>query len=99
MIDLSGTSGVAETERCALILRDLLHQAEKLTGARLADPNFVCELEDPHRLKDPQRAQRITVGDVFGALKTHRQMALGAEVVNLIGLHLLDDPDQVGAVG
>ena len=26
-------------------------------------------------------------------------MALGTEVVNLIGLHLLDDPDQVGAVG
>ena len=26
-------------------------------------------------------------------------MALGAEVVDLIGLHLLDDPDQVGAVG
>ena len=26
-------------------------------------------------------------------------MALGAEVIDLIGLHLLDDPDQVGAVG
>jgi hypothetical protein len=26
-------------------------------------------------------------------------MALGTEVVDLIGLHLLDDPDQVAAVG
>ena len=26
-------------------------------------------------------------------------MALGTEVANLIGLHLLDDADQVGAVG
>ncbi len=26
-------------------------------------------------------------------------MALGAKVVDLIRLHLLDDPDQVGAVG
>ena len=26
-------------------------------------------------------------------------MALGTEVVDLVGLHLLDDPDQVGAVG
>ena len=26
-------------------------------------------------------------------------MALGAEVVNLIGLHLLDDPLQVAAIG
>ena len=29
----------------------------------------------------------------------HRHMALGAQVVDLIGLHLLDDPDQVGAGG
>ena len=36
---------------------------------------------------------------VYSALKTHRDMALGAEVIDLIGLHLLDDPDQVGAVG
>jgi len=26
-------------------------------------------------------------------------MAVGTKVVDLIGLHLLDDPDQVGAVG
>ena len=26
-------------------------------------------------------------------------MALGAKVINLIGLHLLHDPNQVGAVG
>ena len=32
------------------------------------------------------------------ALKTHRYMTLGAEVINLIRLHLLDDPNQIGAV-
>jgi len=28
----------------------------------------------------------------------HRHVALGAQVVDLIRLHLLDDPDQIGAV-
>ena len=53
---------------------------------------------NPHRLKNAKRAQRIAVGGVFRAVKTHCHMALGTEVVNLIGLHLLDDPDQVGTV-
>ena len=40
------------------------------------------------------RCWRCTPG-----LKTHRHMALGAEVIDLIRLHLLDDPNQIGAVG
>jgi hypothetical protein len=80
-------------------VRDLLHQAVELTGAGLVDPRFCGEPQDPHRLQDPQRAQRIAVGGVLRALKAHRHMALGAEVVDLIRLHLLDDADQVGAIG
>jgi len=60
---------------------------------------FVGEPHDPHRLQDPQRAQRVAVGGVLRTLKAHRYMALSAEVVDLMRLHLLDDPDQVGAVG
>ena len=91
--------GAARIEGRALLLRDFLHQAVELTGARLIDARFLSQPQDPHRLQDPQRAQSIAVGCVLRTLKTHRHMALGAEVVNLIGLHLLDDPDQVGAVG
>ena len=98
-IELRDAVGAARIERRALLLRDLLHQAVELTGARLVDPGFFGEPQDPHRLQDPQRAQRIAVGGVLRALKAHRHMALGTEVVDLIGLHLLDDPDQVGAVG
>ena len=56
------------------------------------------ELENPHRFENPERAEGIDVGGVFRALETHRHMALGAEVVDLIGPHLLDDPLQVAAV-
>lgn len=98
-IELRHAVGAARIEGCALLMRDLLHQAVELTGARLIDQGFFGEPQDQHRLQDPQRAQRIVVGGVLRAIKTHRRMALGAEVVNHIRLHLLDDPDQVGAVG
>ena len=98
-IELCYAIGAARIKRRALLLGNFLHQAIELTGAGLVDPRFVCEPQDAHSLQDPQRAQRITIGCVFRALKTHRNMALSAKVVNLIGLHLLDDPDQVGAVG
>ena len=70
-----------------------------LTGARLINPRFCGKTQDPHSFQNPQRTKRITVGGVLRTLKTHRYMTLGTEVVNLIRLHLLDDPDQVGAVG
>jgi len=62
--------GAARKEGCALLLRDLLHQAIELTSARLVDPCFLGESQDPHRLQDPQRAQRIAVGGVLRTLKT-----------------------------
>ena len=86
-------------ERSGLLLRYLLYQAVELAGAGLVDACLFSKPQNPHRLQDPQSAQRIAVSSVFRTLKTHRYMALGAEVINLIGLHLLDDPDEVGAVG
>ena len=80
-------------------MRHLLHKAVELTGARLVDPGFLREPQYAHRLENPQRSQRIAVGRVFGRFKAHRHMALGAKVINLIRLHLLDDPNQVGAIG
>ena len=43
--------------------------------------------------------QAVDIGGVLGALEAHRHMAHGRQVVDLVGLHLLDDADQVGAVG
>jgi hypothetical protein len=59
---------------------------------------FSGEAEHPHSFQDAQGAERDAVRRVFRRLKANRHVALGAQVVDLIGLHLLDDPDQVGAV-
>ena len=42
---------------------------------------------------------RVGIGGVFGGLEAHLHMALGGEIVDFGRLHLLDDADQVGAVG
>ena len=97
-IKLRDAVRTAWIERCALLLRNLLHQAVELAGAGLVDPRFFREPQDTHCLKNPQHSQCITVGGVLRALKAHRYVALGAEVIDLIRLHLLDDPNQVGAV-
>ena len=98
-IELRDAIGAARVERRVLLLRCLLHQAEELTGACLIDPGLLREAQNPHCLQYSQRAQSVAVGGVFRTLKTHSHMALGTEVIDLIGLHLLNDPDQVGAIG
>ena len=53
------------------------------------------------KLNRPESASTkgIAVSGVLRTLKAHRHVALGAKVVNLVRLHLLDDPDQIGAIG
>ena len=78
---------------------DFLHQAVELRGGGLVDAGFVCQSADAHRFKDAQGAEGIHVGGVFRCLEAHCHMALGAKVMNLIRLNLLNHPDQVVAVG
>ena len=98
-IELRDAVGTTRIEGRALLLRNLLHKAIELASARLIDPGFLSKAQYPNRLQNPQRAQRIAIGGVFRALKAHRHMALSAEVINLIWLDLLDDPNQVCAIG
>ena len=44
-------------------------------------------------------ADGVGIGGVFGGLEAHLHVALGGEIVDLGRLDLLDDADQVGAVG
>ncbi len=44
-------------------------------------------------------AQRVRVGGVLGLLEAHRDVALRGEVVDLVGLDLLDDALQARGVG
>ena len=43
--------------------------------------------------------EAVGVGGVFGRVEADLDVALGGQVVDLVGLHLLDDADQVGGVG
>ena len=80
-------------------MRDLLHEAVELGGGGLIDAGFLGEAADADCLEDPQGAEGVDVGGVFRGLETHGHMALSAEVVDLIGLYLLDDSLEVAAVG
>lgn len=55
--------------------------------------------EEANRLEQPQRSHRIDIGGILGALEAHRNMALGAEVVNLVRLDLGKDTGEVRTVG
>ena len=55
--------------------------------------------EDADRFEQPQRAERVGIGGIFRRLEADLHMALRGEIVDLVGLDLLDDADQVGGVG
>jgi hypothetical protein len=68
-------------------------------GAGLVEAGLLLQAEDADGFEHAQRAQGIGVGGVFGFLEAHGDVALRGEVVDLVGLHLLDDAHQAGAVG
>ncbi len=98
-IHLGHRVGAAGIEGRGFLLGDLLHQAIELAGAGLVDAGFIGEAKHPHGFQDAQGAEGVAIGGVFRRFEAHRHMALGAQVIDLIRLHLLDDPDQVGGIG
>jgi hypothetical protein len=55
--------------------------------------------EDAQRLEQAQRPQRVGIRSVLGGLEADLHVALRRQVVDLVGLRLLDQADQVGGVG
>ena len=80
-------------------MRNLLHKAVQLTGAGLINPSLICQPKDPDSFQNTKCAESITVGRVLRCFETDRNMALCTKVVDLIRLNLLNDPNQIGAVG
>ena len=89
----------AGTERRRLVLRSRLRIAEELRGRCLVEADRVGSIQNPQRLQQPQRAECIAVGGVLRCLEAHLDVALGGEVVDLVGSDLLDQPDQAGGIG
>lgn len=52
-----------------------------------------------NRIKEPQRADRVHIARVLGHLETYHDMALRAEVIDLIGLNFFDEAAHIARVG
>ena len=75
--------------------------AEHLRGGRLveADLSFAVVHVITERIEQAQRAERVDVGRVLRLIEGDAHMRLGAEVVDLVGLDLLDGRAQGHPVG
>jgi hypothetical protein len=98
-IDLGGAIGRARIERRGFRLRNLLDLAEHFQRRGLIKSEATLEAENADRLEQAQGADGVGIGGVFGGLEAHLHMALGGQIVDFRRPHLLDDPDQAGAVG
>ena len=85
-------------EGCGLPLGDLLHLAEKLGGRRLIHSGFLGQSQNPAGFQNPQNPQGIHITRILRHIKGNLHMALGRQVVNLIGLHLANDANQAGRI-
>ena len=91
--------GRARVEGGGLALRRLPHQAVQLRGAGLVELRLLLQAEDADGLQQAQRAERVGVGGVLRLFEGDLDVGLRREVVDLVGLDLLDDADEVGGVG
>jgi hypothetical protein len=55
--------------------------------------------QQPDGFEYAQRTDAVGIRGVLRRLKAHVHMAHGGEVIYLVGLHFLDDTDQVGRIG
>ena len=98
-VELRNPIWTARVKRCAFSLRRFLHEPVELTCAGLIDPCLLSKSKQSYCFQDAKCAKGIAVCCVFGCLKADCYVALGTKVVDLIRLNLLDDPDQVAAIG
>jgi hypothetical protein len=62
-------------------------------------PGFFLHPQDTDSLKNPQGAENIRIGNVSRCLEGDCQMASRRQVLDLVGLDLLNDSDEVGRIG
>jgi DNA polymerase III subunit gamma/tau len=98
-VQLGNSVGRARIEGGFLGLGHLLDQAVKLRGGGLVKAGFFLQAQQADGFQESQGPEGIGVGGIFGGLEADLDVGLGAEIVDLIGLDLLDDANQVGAVG
>jgi hypothetical protein len=97
-VKLCDAIGRTRIKRRGFLLWGFLHQAVKLRRGGLIEPRLLLHAENPDRLQQPEHAERVGIGGIFGALETDADMALGGEVVDLGRADLLHQPDQIGRI-
>ena len=90
--------GAAWVKGRGFFLRNFLHQTIQLGCAGLVEAGFLLQAQDANGLEQAQGANAVDVGSVFRTFKAHSHMALGAEVVDFVGLRFLHDAYEVAGV-
>ena len=78
--------------------RSLPHQTVEFRGRGLEKAGFLLQAQDADGFQQAQGAHAVDVGGVFRGFEGNRHVAHGPQVVNFIGLHRLNDADQVGGI-
>src|SRR5215470_13762690 len=76
-----------------------MHLPKQLGRRRLIETRLAVQTQDANRLQHSKCADAIGVSGVFWRLERDLNVALGAKVVDLVGLDLLDDANQVRRIG
>jgi hypothetical protein len=82
-----------------LALRGLSDESVEFGGRSLVELRLLLQAQDANRFEKTERAHGVGVGRVLGLLKRDLHVRLRAEVVDLVGLHLLDDVNERRGVG
>jgi len=98
-VELGHGIRASRVKRGRLFLGDFLHKAEEFAGARLVEAGFLFEPEEADGLQKAEGSQGIDIGGVLRGLEAHRDMALRAEVIDLVGLQILQDAREVCGIG
>ena len=98
-VDLGGAVGTARVEGSGFPLGDFPDLAEHFAGGGLIKAGLALQAENADAFEQAQRAKGVGVGGVFGGLERDLDVALRGEVVDFVGLGMLENADQVGGVG
>lgn len=89
----------ARVEGRGFLLRDFLDQAVEFGGGSLVEAGFLFQAKEADGFEQAQGANGVDIGGVFRGFEADGHVRLGAEVVDLVRLHFLQDAGEVGGVG
>ena len=101
-VELGHGIGAVGMEGGVLVLGHLFYLAVELGGAGLVDAAGLLQVAGAHGLEHAEDAGGIDIGRELGRVEADLHVALGGQVVDLVGPHLvdhLDDGHGVAQVG